>query len=241
LDQITGHHPTYTELDGIRPMWLTLRRTRTTLLISVRDTNPQPPVPKQAADDEEGGRGLLLITALSRRWGHYYTGPYKIVWCEVACTSTLHGSLTASQLAHGLYGLVRSLKRDLDGGSLATFREIEHATLLGHFLELAEHAVGVGRTGPAAILLGAILETHLRHLAAKNEVALTTPATETGSRDEPRPPEQLNDDLAQVAYDTPDRQMVTAWLGILANAGQSRARTLATIRDLRTFIARHPA
>jgi hypothetical protein len=153
----------------------------------------------------------------------------------------LHGSLTSAELAPSLYGIVRSLKRDLDHGWLTTFREREHATLLHDFLTLAEHAANAGRTGPATALIGAVLETHLRHLAAKNQVALTTPATETGARDQPRPPQDLNNDLAQVAYDTPERQTVTAWLGLLANAGQSRARTLATIRDLRTFIARHPA
>ncbi|MFI5978707.1 ATP-binding protein [Streptomyces sp. NPDC051452] len=39
---------------------------------------PEPSV------DAEGGRGLLLVTALSDKWGVEPRSPGKIVWCEFA-------------------------------------------------------------------------------------------------------------------------------------------------------------
>ena len=50
-------------------------------LIEVQDADPRPPVPKDLGADglpdvqEEGGRGLFLVAALSVRWDWYPTQP----------------------------------------------------------------------------------------------------------------------------------------------------------------------
>lgn len=66
-------------------LWLRADRTRVTVV--VWDGNPQPPVPKTNVPyDAEDGRGLLLVQALSERWGWTAT-PHaggKSVWCVVA-------------------------------------------------------------------------------------------------------------------------------------------------------------
>ena len=61
------------------------------LLIEVWDADPRPPKPKElgAGDipglEEEGGRGLFLVAALSRDWNWYLTQEPigKVVWCEL--------------------------------------------------------------------------------------------------------------------------------------------------------------
>ena len=61
------------------------------VLIEVWDADPQPPAPKDLGEDgtpdpqEEGGRGLFLIAALSTRWDWYLTQEPtgKVVWCEL--------------------------------------------------------------------------------------------------------------------------------------------------------------
>ena len=61
------------------------------VLIEVWDADPQPPVPKELGHDctpdpqEEGGRGLFLVAALSSRWNWYPTQEPagKVVWCEM--------------------------------------------------------------------------------------------------------------------------------------------------------------
>jgi anti-sigma regulatory factor (Ser/Thr protein kinase) len=52
------------------------------LTILVSDPDPVPPVLATAGDDAEGGRGLMLVQALSKEWGHYCppTGG-KVVYC----------------------------------------------------------------------------------------------------------------------------------------------------------------
>ena len=83
------------------------------VLVEVWDANPRLPVPAAASDSEsEGGRGLLLVEALSKCWGYYHASQSagigngqahqwqpmaapasylesqaatgKVVWCEVA-------------------------------------------------------------------------------------------------------------------------------------------------------------
>jgi anti-sigma regulatory factor (Ser/Thr protein kinase) len=57
-----------------------------TLLVEVSDPLPDPPLARDAAPDDEGGRGMQLVARASRRWGTRQgsagkTG--KTVWFEL--------------------------------------------------------------------------------------------------------------------------------------------------------------
>ena len=70
---------------------LRLSSDTTRVLIEVWDADPRPPAPKDLGEDgmpdpqEEGGRGLFLVAALSARWDWYLTQEPagKVVWCEL--------------------------------------------------------------------------------------------------------------------------------------------------------------
>jgi anti-sigma regulatory factor (Ser/Thr protein kinase) len=64
---------------------LILRYLADQVTIEVFDPNPCPPVASEADDEAESGRGLMLVQALSKEWGHYFphTGG-KIVYCVLA-------------------------------------------------------------------------------------------------------------------------------------------------------------
>jgi anti-sigma regulatory factor (Ser/Thr protein kinase) len=63
----------------------------TCVRVEVWDADPHPPVSKDGTPDpqEEGGRGLFLVAALSTRWNWYRTQepPGKVVWCELEARS----------------------------------------------------------------------------------------------------------------------------------------------------------
>jgi len=61
-------------LDWPFPVRMWLLSDRANVLILVWDANPRPPVRIDPADDAETGRGLLLVEAISARWG-WYAGP----------------------------------------------------------------------------------------------------------------------------------------------------------------------
>jgi anti-sigma regulatory factor (Ser/Thr protein kinase) len=71
-------------------MWLLCDGRR--LLVMVWDAAAQPPVRVEADQDAEGGRGLLLVDALSDQWNWYAVhelGAGKIVWALAAPPMTL--------------------------------------------------------------------------------------------------------------------------------------------------------
>jgi anti-sigma regulatory factor (Ser/Thr protein kinase) len=66
-----------------RPIELRLLRTRT-LVCEIRDDDLYLPILRQAADLDEDGRGLFLVSRLAKRWGVSRTTHGKVVWFELA-------------------------------------------------------------------------------------------------------------------------------------------------------------
>ncbi|WP_329116252.1 ATP-binding protein [Streptomyces sp. NBC_01465] len=57
-------------------------------LVEVSDANRTPPRLVEAREDDEGGRGLLLVTALAEETGHHDRNPIgKTVWARLVVDS----------------------------------------------------------------------------------------------------------------------------------------------------------
>jgi anti-sigma regulatory factor (Ser/Thr protein kinase) len=67
------------------PVRMRLLSDRARVAIVVWDANPQPPVRTDAGEDDETGRGLMLVDAISERWDWNATPDTggKVVWCVV--------------------------------------------------------------------------------------------------------------------------------------------------------------
>ncbi|NDU72187.1 SpoIIE family protein phosphatase [Actinomadura sp. DSM 109109] len=53
-----------------------------TLVLEVLDRSAALPRLRRAEDDDENGRGLLVVSQLAHRWGSRRTAAGKVVWCE---------------------------------------------------------------------------------------------------------------------------------------------------------------
>lgn len=65
-------------------LWVLADRTR--VLILVWDSSPLPPVRMSTSEDDENGRGLLLVETLSARWDWYFPPQQnggKVVWALI--------------------------------------------------------------------------------------------------------------------------------------------------------------
>jgi len=72
-------------LPGRPPITLRLRADQKSLLIEAWDQSPLDLEPKEPDAEAESGRGLIVVAALSTRWGHERTGrTQKVVWAELA-------------------------------------------------------------------------------------------------------------------------------------------------------------
>ncbi len=83
LSELVGNAVRY----GTGPtMQVRLQLTDTTLTVHVQDDCDTAPTPRNAAWDDEGGRGLLLIDALASAWGHQPRPEGgKTVWATLRC------------------------------------------------------------------------------------------------------------------------------------------------------------
>jgi anti-sigma regulatory factor (Ser/Thr protein kinase) len=84
LHSTAGKHapPAWDSGPALIRLWLLGNVSR--LVIVVWDMIRRPPVPARAAELDEHGRGLLLVSALSSRWGYYeHPGTAgKFTWAE---------------------------------------------------------------------------------------------------------------------------------------------------------------
>ena len=58
--------------DGAQRVSLMVRRLSGWVIVEVFDASQQPPLLAHAGPDDESGRGLLLVQALSKEWGYFF-------------------------------------------------------------------------------------------------------------------------------------------------------------------------
>ena len=138
----------------------------------------------------------------------------------------------------GRVGQLRALRRDYDEGYLSTVQGLIRAELFADFLEMAEHLLQQGYKDPAAVLVGGVLEEHLRALCTVNSI----PTSVSGR---PKKADAMNNDLAAAGtYNKLDQKSVTAWLDLRNKAahaeyGQYTSDQVAgVLSGVREFAAR---
>jgi hypothetical protein len=67
------------------PVRLWLLSDRSSVLMHVWDAIPAPPVPSEAGTDDESGRGLAIVAALSQSWDSYPDAASggKVTWALI--------------------------------------------------------------------------------------------------------------------------------------------------------------
>jgi anti-sigma regulatory factor (Ser/Thr protein kinase) len=69
---------------GASPVILEITCDGDTVQVQVSDTSPDLPTPRHAGDDDEGGRGLRIVHALSDSHGVDLLDGRKTVWARIA-------------------------------------------------------------------------------------------------------------------------------------------------------------
>jgi anti-sigma regulatory factor (Ser/Thr protein kinase) len=68
--------------------WVGMARTGDTVVCAVADPSPAPPTRPATTQLADSGRGLLIVDALSDKWGYATSEPSgKTVWARVSLTS----------------------------------------------------------------------------------------------------------------------------------------------------------
>jgi hypothetical protein len=139
-----------------------------------------------------------------------------------------------------LYGIALSVKRDIEHGYLIRTKELISAELFSDFIEMADHLLSEGYKDAAAVLLGGVLETHLKKLAQTNDIELSQGAKLKRA-------EKLNEELGKDTYSLLEQKQVTAWLDLRNKAAHveydqyDKAQVDLFSQGLKNFIISHPA
>lgn len=142
-------------------------------------------------------------------------------------------------------GILRAVRKELAGGWLRTTVGLVSAQIFSSFIEMAEHLLDEGYKDPATVMIGSVLEQHLRQLADKQGVAVTF--VDGRGRTVPKKADSLNADLTKAGvYNLLDQKQVTAWLDLRNKAahGDYTAYTSEQVRLMNqgvvNFITRIP-
>ena len=138
-------------------------------------------------------------------------------------------------------GVVKALKIDLENGYLKKYEELIHADIFSDFLEMACHLNDNNYKGPAAVLAGSTLESHIKKLAIKNSVEIII-------NQNPVKADKLNSDLAKLKiYNILDQKSITSWLDLRNKAAHGKydefdnIQVKLMIEGISNFISRNIA
>lgn len=128
-------------------------------------------------------------------------------------------TIVSSDVESGL-GILKAAKNELEGGWITTTKGLVSAEIFSDFLEMAEHLLGNNYKDPAAVLIGTVLEEHIRHLCQKNSININRIS---GNKTVPKKADQLNAELANAQiYNKLDQKNVTAWLDLRNKAAHGK-------------------
>jgi hypothetical protein len=119
--------------------------------------------------------------------------------------------------------------------------ELIHAETFANFVEMAEYLLSEGYKDPAAVIIGSVLEEHLRQLCIKNGLA-----TEVAGK--AKKADQLNSDLAgKSIYSKLDQKSITSWLDLRNKAAHgkygeyTKDQVALLLLGVQNFLTRNPA
>jgi hypothetical protein len=113
-------------------------------------------------------------------------------------------------------GILKGVQNEMAGGWLRTTKGLVSAEIFSDFLEMADYLLSEGYKDAAAVMVGSVLEEHLRQLCGEAGIAVS--ANRDG-KDMPKKADALNAELAKAqVYNKIDQKQVTAWLGLRNDA-----------------------
>ncbi|MFD1874407.1 hypothetical protein [Hymenobacter bucti] len=117
-------------------------------------------------------------------------------------------------------GVFKAFRHDVEDGWLFTFKKIVSAEIFTDFLEMASHLLQEGYKDAAAVMIGGVLEEHLRQLCVKNGLDVTTLKE---GKDIPKTADRMNNDLSGAGvYGKLYQKSVTTWLDLRNKAAHGK-------------------
>ncbi len=141
-----------------------------------------------------------------------------------------------------MHGALQALRADYEAGYAESIEELVHADMFADFIGMAQELLDKGYKDAAAVIVGSVLEGHLRQLGVKHGVGIDD---DSGR---PKRADRLNADLKKAgAYGNLGQKDVTSWLGLRNHAAHGEydryddAQVGLMLQGVTGFLGRLPA
>ena len=141
-------------------------------------------------------------------------------------------------------GILRAIKDEIDGGWLQNFKGLISAEIFSDFLEMADYLLNEKYKDAAAVMIGSVLEEHLRQLCIKNNIPIEF---EKDGRMISKKADKLNSELVSAnIYNKLDQKNITTQLDIRNKAAHgkyseySESQVQLMQQSVIDFMARNP-
>ncbi|HQO08746.1 MAG TPA: hypothetical protein PLK90_01985 [Clostridiales bacterium] len=118
-------------------------------------------------------------------------------------------------------GILNAIKSEIENGWLNSVKGLVSAEIFSDFLEMAQYFLEKKYKDPAAVMIGGVLEEHLRNLCIKNKIDIfvTKPDGDTF----PKKVSKMNVDLYKNnIYSRQDHENIISWLLLRNNAAHGK-------------------
>ena len=141
--------------------------------------------------------------------------------------------------------ILESIKDEVSGDWLFSIKGLITADVFADFIEMANYLLEQNYKDAAAVIVGSVLEEHLRQLAQANNIETVI---ETEDKIKPKKADRLNADLANDnIYSKLDQKAITMWLDLRNKAAHgkydeyNKEQVTNMISGIVEFMARVPA
>jgi uncharacterized protein (DUF2164 family) len=152
------------------------------------------------------------------------------------------GIIEMSRKLEPIRGMLEALRSDYESGYQQSVVELIHADIFTDFLEMSDYLLQQGYKDAAAVIIGSVLEAHLRKLCDKHSIPVLKP---DGTHQKA---ESLNTELSAAGvYNMLDQKSVTAWLDLRNKAAHGKYadyvkdQVASMLENVRNFVSRVPA
>lgn len=141
-------------------------------------------------------------------------------------------------------GILKAVKSEIEGDWIFTTKGLVSAEIFSDFLEMAEYLLEKGFKDAAAVMIGSVLEEHLRQLCHKKEISVEIIKDTKSS---PKKADLLNSELAaSELYNKLDQKSITTWLDLRNKAAHgiydqyTKEQVELMLQGVINFISRIP-
>jgi hypothetical protein len=115
-------------------------------------------------------------------------------------------------------GILKSIKTEIENDWLVSLKGLISSEIFSDFLEMADYLLKENYKDPAAVMIGGVLEEHLRQLCIKHSITL-----DDHKSGRPKTASLLNSELSGAGvYNKLDQKNVTTWLDLRNKAAHGK-------------------